>query len=157
MKWQNVGEMPCSVARSLAILGDRWTLLVLRNAFLGVRRFDDFQAQLGVTRHLLAERLNRLVEAGVMKKVAYQERPPRYEYRLTEKGRDLYPVLLALTTWGDKWLDEGRGAPLLYQHKGCGHVFRPTMVCSECGEPVTAHDVRPMAGPGLAVVGEGAA
>lgn len=150
MKWQNVGEMPCSVARSLSILGDRWTLLILRNAFLAMRRFDDFQAGLGVTRHILADRLNRLVDAGVLKKVPYQDNPPRYEYRLTEMGRDLYPVLLALTAWGDKWLDEGRGAPLEYLHKNCGHKFRPTMVCSECHEPVSPHDVMPVAGPGLA-------
>lgn len=150
MKWQNVGEMPCSVARSLAILGDRWTLLILRNAFLAMRRFDDFQASLGVTRHVLTERLNRLVEAGVLKKVPYQDNPPRFEYRLTEMGRELYPVLLALTAWGDRWLDEGRGAPLEYMHKDCGHKFRPTMVCSECKEPVMPHDVTPMAGPGFA-------
>lgn len=150
MKWQDVGEMPCSVARSLAILGDRWTLLVLRNAFLGLRRFDDLQANLGVTRHVLADRLGRLVEAGVLKKVPYQDNPPRHEYRLTEMGRDLYPVLLALTRWGDRWLDEGRGAPLEYLHKSCGRKFRPTMVCSECGEAVHPHDVVPMAGPGLA-------
>jgi DNA-binding HxlR family transcriptional regulator len=150
MKWENVGEMNCSVARSLSILGDRWTLLVLRNAFLAMRRFDDFQASLGVTRHVLADRLSRLVEADVLKKVPYQDNPPRFEYRLTEKGRDLYPVLLALTTWGDKWLDEGRGAPLEYVHKDCGKKFRPTMVCSECKEAVTPHDVMPVAGPGLA-------
>ena len=150
MKWENIGEMPCSVARSLSILGDRWTLLVLRNAFLAMRRFDDFQASLGVTRHVLADRLNRLVETGVLKKVPYQDNPPRFEYRLTEKGRDLYPVLLALTAWGDRWLDEGRGAPLEYVHKDCGRKFRPTMVCSECREPVTPHDVMPVAGPGMA-------
>jgi DNA-binding HxlR family transcriptional regulator len=157
MKWDNVGEMNCSVARSLSILGDRWTLLVLRNAFLAMRRFDDFQASLGVTRHVLADRLNRLVEAEVLKKVPYQDNPPRFEYRLTEKGRDLYPVLLALTAWGDKWLDEGRGAPLEYVHKDCGKKFRPTMVCSECREPVTPHDVMPVAGPGLAALSRKAA
>lgn len=150
MKWQDIGDMPCSVARSLALLGDRWTLLVLRNAFLGMRRFDDFQAGLGVTRHVLADRLARLVEGGVLKKVPYQDNPPRHEYRLTEMGRDLYPVLLALTRWGDRWLDEGKGAPLEYVHKTCGHSFRPTMVCSECGEAVTPFDVQPVAGPGLA-------
>ena len=100
------------MARSLSVMGDRWTMLVLRNAFMAVRRFDDFQAHLGVTRHVLADRLSRLVESGVLKKVAYQDKPARYEYRLTEMGRDLYPVLLALTAWGDKWMDEGRGAPL---------------------------------------------
>lgn len=150
MKWDDVGNLNCSVARSLSVMGDRWTMLVLRNAFMAIRRFDDFQANLGVTRHVLADRLSRLVDAGVMKKVAYQDKPPRYEYRLTEMGRDLYPVLLALTSWGDKWLDEDRGAPLEYVHKSCGHKFKPTMVCSECREPLSAHDVIPVAGPGLA-------
>ncbi|MDO8268902.1 MAG: helix-turn-helix domain-containing protein [Moraxellaceae bacterium] len=150
MKWQNVGEMPCSIARSLSILGDRWTLLILRNAFLAMRRFDDFQASLGVTRHVLADRLKRLVEAGVLRKEPYQDNPPRYEYRLTERGRELYPVLLALTTWGDKWLDEGKGAPLEYVHQSCGHKFTPVTVCSECREPVLPRDVTPVAGPGLA-------
>ncbi|MDI1301150.1 MAG: helix-turn-helix domain-containing protein [bacterium] len=150
MKWDDVGSLNCSVARSLAVIGDRWTMLVLRNAFMAVRRFDDFQAHLGVTRHVLADRLSRLVESGVLKKVAYQDKPARYEYRLTEMGRDLYPVLLALTAWGDKWMDEGRGAPLEYVHKSCGHKFTPTMVCSECREALKPHDVLPVAGPGLA-------
>lgn len=150
MKWDDVGNLNCSVARSLAVIGDRWTMLVLRNAFLGTRRFDDFQLQLGVTRHVLAERLKRLVEAEIFRKEAYQ--PNRYEYRLTDKGRALYPVLLSLTAWGDAWLDEGRGKPLVFQHKGCGKMMTPTMVCSECGEPVTARDVIPMAGPGLVAV-----
>lgn len=147
MKWQEVGETPCSMARSLAILGDRWTLLILRNCFLGMRRFDEFQASLGVTRQVLADRLSRLVEAGALKKVPYQERPPRYEYRLTEMGHDLHPVLLALANWGDRWLDEGRGAPVEYVHKACGHKFRPTMVCPECGEPVGSRDVTAVPGP----------
>lgn len=155
MKWQNVGEMPCSIARSLSILGDRWTLLVLRNAFLAMRRFDDFQASLGVTRHVLADRLNRLVEAGVLRKEPYQDNPPRYEYRLTERGRELYPVLLALTTWGDKWLDEGKGAPLEYVHQSCGHKFTPVTVCSECREQVLPREVTPVAGPGLAAASAG--
>ncbi|HCR1275103.1 TPA: winged helix-turn-helix transcriptional regulator [Pseudomonas aeruginosa] len=152
MKWQEVGETPCSMARSLAILGDRWTLPILRNCFLGMRRFDEFQASLGVTRQVLADRLSRLVEAGALKKVPYQERPPRYEYRLTEMGHDLHPVLLALANWGDRWLDEGRGAPVEYVHKACGHKFRPTMVCPECGEPVGSRDVTAVPGPGFAAM-----
>lgn len=150
MKWDDVGNLNCSVARSLAVIGDRWTMLLLRNAFLGTRRFDDFQLQLGVTRHVLAERLKRLVEADIFRKEAYQ--PNRYEYRLTDKGRALHPVLLSLTAWGDTWLDEGRGRPLILQHKSCGKAMTPTMVCSECGEVVTARDVIPMAGPGLVAV-----
>jgi DNA-binding HxlR family transcriptional regulator len=149
MKWDDVGSMPCSVARALSVIGDRWTMMIVRNAFLGVRRFDHFQSTLGVTRQVLAERLARLVEEGVLKKQTYQERPPRYEYRLTQKGRDLHPILLMLVAWGDKWLDEGRGAPLEYRHKECGKVTKPTLVCSECGEPVTARDLAPLAGPGL--------
>lgn len=149
MKWQDVGEQPCSIARSLSVIGDRWTMLLLRNAFLGTRRFDDFQAQLGVTRHVLAERLKRLVEHNILKKVPYQDRQERFEYRLTEKGRDFYPVLLALVSWGDKWMDEGRGAPIIYQHKSCGQMMTPTLTCSECHEPLTARDVIPMMGPGM--------
>lgn len=147
MKWDDIGDLNCSVARALAVVGDRWTMLVLRNAFMGIRRFDDFQRQLGVTRHVLAERLKRLVDENILRKQLYQTN--RFEYRLTDKGRDLYPVLLALTTWGDRWLDEGRGPPIVYHHKPCGHLMKPTMVCSECGEPVTARDVVPMAGAGL--------
>ncbi|WP_262462802.1 winged helix-turn-helix transcriptional regulator [Alloalcanivorax balearicus] len=147
MKWDDVGNQACSVARTMAVIGDRWTMLILRNAFMGTRRFDHFQLQLSVTRHVLSERLKRLVDAGIFRKEAYK--PNRYEYRLTQMGRDLYPVLLAVTAWGDTWLDEGRGAPLVFQHKGCGEMMTPTLVCSECGEKVTASDVIPMAGPGL--------
>ena len=151
MKWQDVGAMPCSIARTLSVVGDRWTLLILRNAFLATRRFDDFQSQLGMTRHLLADRLRKLVDEGVLKKVAYQDKPERYEYRLTDKGKELYPLLLALVAWGDKWMDEGKGAPVEYQHHRCGHKFRPVMVCSECGEPLNPREVTPMMGPGLPV------
>jgi len=150
MSWQNVGDMPCSVARSLAVLGDRWTLLIIRSAFLRVRRFADLQAQLGIPKHVLSVRLNRLVEDGVLQRVPYQDAPPRYEYKLTGKGRDLYPVIIMLTAWGDKWLDGGHGAPLLYRHKACGEIFTPVPACSACGEPVGAHDVTLEAGPGLA-------
>nr|WP_211219609.1 winged helix-turn-helix transcriptional regulator [Nevskia ramosa] len=137
------------MARSLAIVGDRWTILILRNAFLRTRRFDDFQAQLGITRHLLANRLAKLVKLGVMSKVAYQERPPRYEYRLTEMGRDWYSVQLALVAWGDKWLAGAAGPPLEFVHQTCGHKFRPVTVCSECREPLDIREITPIAGPGL--------
>jgi len=153
MKWDDVGDLNCSVARTLAVIGDRWTMLVLRNAFMGIRRFDDFQRQLGVTRHVLAERLKRLVDAQIFSKVLYQ--PNRFEYRLTDKGRALYPILLALTTWGDAWMDDGRGPPIVYHHKSCGHHMTPTMVCSECGEPVNARDVIAMAGSGFSAASGG--
>src|SRR5215468_6701997 len=99
MRWADVGDLSCSVARTLSVVGDRWTLLVLRDAFLGIRRFESFQA-VGLSRHRLADRLRRLVGAGVLERVRYQERSPRYEYRLTEKGRDLYPVIVSLLHWG---------------------------------------------------------
>jgi DNA-binding HxlR family transcriptional regulator len=147
-----VGDLNCSVARTLSVIGDRWTMLVLRNAFIGIRRFDDFQRQLGVTRHVLAERLKRLVDAQIFSKVLYQ--PSRFEYRLTDKGRALYPILLALTAWGDTWMDEGRGPPLYYHHNTCGHRMTPVMVCSACNEPLVARDVIAMVGPGLASVSD---
>jgi DNA-binding HxlR family transcriptional regulator len=149
VKWSEVGEVNCSVARTLSVVGDRWTLLVLRNAFLGVRRFDDFYASLGVTRHVLASRLARLVECGVFDKVSYQARPPRFEYRLTEKGRDLYGVIATLAMWGDRWMDEGRGAPLLFKHLNCGKRTHPQLVCSECGERIDPRHMQVEPGPGI--------
>lgn len=149
MKWDKVGEIRCSVARTASVIGDRWTMLILRNAFLRMRRFEDFQANLGVTRHLLAGRLKRLVGEGILARVPYQQAPLRHEYRLTDKGKALHPVLMALTAWGDAWMDEGAGPPLLYQHRGCGKHMRPLMVCSECHEPIDVHQVLPIPGPGL--------
>lgn len=121
MRWEELSEQPCSLARVLAILGDRWTLLVLRDCFLGVRRFDDFERSLGVTRHVLADRLKRLVEAEILAKVPYQERPLREEYRLTEKGMELYPAILSLVNWGDRHLAGRRGAAA----GACAQALRP--------------------------------
>ena len=100
MKWEEIDQQACSVARALSVLGERWTLLIVRDAFRGTRRFDEFQRSLGVTRHRLAERLRKLVDEGVLTRVAYMDRPTRYEYRLTRKGLALYPVLLTLSHWG---------------------------------------------------------
>lgn len=141
MRWEELSEQPCSLARVLAILGDRWTLLVLRDCFLGVRRFDDFERSLGVTRHVLADRLKRLVEAEILAKVPYQERPLREEYRLTEKGMELYPAILSLVNWGDRHLAGVEGPPLEHVHKHCGQHMHGVLVCSECGEPLHARDV----------------
>lgn len=120
MKWEEIGDQPCSVARTLSVLGDRWTMLILRNAFMGVRRFDDFQRSLGLTRHVLSERLKRLVEHEILVKVPYVQRQERFEYQLTEKGLDLYPIILAMVQWADKWMDLGMGKPLEFTHKSCG-------------------------------------
>lgn len=148
MRWNDLDQERCSVARTVSVIGDRWTLLVLRDCFLGVRRFEDFQQRLGVSRPMLVDRLRKLVEAGVLKKVAYQESPARYEYRLTRKGLDLHPVLMAIVHWGDVHMAGQRGRPLLHRHTGCGHLFDPVMVCSECSAPVTAKDVTVERGPG---------
>lgn len=148
MRWDDLSRENCSLARSLAVLGDRWTLLILRDALLRVRRFEEFEESLGIARRVLSERLALLVDEGILKKVAYQDNPPRHEYRLTEKGLELYPVILSLVHWGDKYYDRKKGPPLLHTHKTCGHDFRAVMTCSECGEPVTARDVIVHAGPG---------
>lgn len=149
MRWDALDREPCSIARTVSVIGDRWTLLVLRECFLRVRRFDGFQVRLGITRHLLADRLRKLVKAGVLERVRYQARPARYEYRLTEKGRELQPVLLALVRWGDRHLAGARGKPLLYEHAACGHEFEPVTTCSVCHAEVSARDVRVKPGPGL--------
>src|SRR5262245_28455470 len=101
MRWSELKRENCSVARTVSVIGDRWTLLILRDCFLRVRRFEEFQARLGVTRHLLADRLRKLVKAGVLRREMYQARPRRYEYRLTERGLDLQPVMLSIVHWGD--------------------------------------------------------
>lgn len=149
MRWNEIGDVPCSVARTLSVIGDRWTLLVLRDAFLRTRRFEDFQRHLGVTRHLLADRLRKLVASGILDKVAYQQRPVRHEYVLTPKGRDLYPVIVSLVSWGDRWMAGEEGPPLALVHKGCGHRMSPALVCPECGEPVGPRDVTAELGPAL--------
>ncbi len=142
MRWQELDQEPCSLARTLAVVGDRWTLLILRDAFLGVRRFEAFQNRLGVTRHVLSDRLRKLVEHAVLEKSVYQERPLREEYRLTRRGRELHPVIVHLVQWGDRHLADERGAPLFHIHRGCGHRLRATMTCADCGEAVQARDVR---------------
>ncbi|ENV36494.1 hypothetical protein F959_02439 [Acinetobacter venetianus RAG-1 = CIP 110063] len=144
MKWHELGEMSCPIARSLSIFGDRWTLLIIRNAFLRTRRFDDFQKQLGITRHLLTERLNRLVDNKIFEKVLYQEAPKRYEYKLTEKGLALYPIIMAVTTWGNYWHNEDHKYPVLeYIHKECGHKTKALMSCEHCHKELTAKNTLP--------------
>ena len=149
MRWQDIGELDCTIARTLSVIGDRWTLLILRDAFLGIRRFEGFAADLGTTRHRLAARLAKLVEHGILERVRYQERPERFEYRLTEKGRDLYPVIVSLTRFGDRWLAGKAGPPVELVHRGCGRRVMPALACPECGEPVGARDMQARPGPAL--------
>ena len=142
MKWEELSREPCSVARTLAVIGDRWTLMILRDCFLGVRRFEAFQEKIGVTRPILSDRLRKLTAAGILSRVPYQERPVRYDYRLTEKGLSLYPVILGLAHWGDVHLAGEAGPPVSRRHKACGHLFDPVVTCSECGDVVAAREVQ---------------
>jgi len=142
MRWEELEQQPCSLARTLSVVGDRWTLLVLRESFLGIRRFDELEKRLGITRHVLAERLKKLVEAGVLDKVAYQQRPLREEYCLSAKGRDLYPAIMALVNWGDRHMSGAEGAPIRHIHRTCGQPMHGVLVCSDCGEPLQPRDVQ---------------
>jgi DNA-binding HxlR family transcriptional regulator len=140
-------DMTCSVARCLDVVGEWWSLLIIRDAFLGVTRFDDFQARLGISRNILTQRLNRLVEYEILKRVAYSEHPPRSEYRLTAKGRDLWLVVTAMRQWGDTWAAPA-GPPVETRHDACEHVVTVVPACSYCGETLDARSVTAVAGPG---------
>ena len=146
MRQTSFADIHCSLARSLEVIGDWWSPLILRDIHLGLTRFDELVADLGISRGLLAVRLETLVDGGVVERVEYRAHPPRYEYRLTEAGRDLVPVLLALTAWGDRWhsLD---GAPIVARHR-CGSTAAPAIVCAHCGESITDDGMRYEAGPG---------
>ena len=141
MKWSDLADERCSVARSVAVIGDRWTLMILRDCFLGIRRFEDFERRLGISRSVIADRLKTLTDEGVLRREAYQDRPVRHEYRLTEKGLALSPVMLAIVHWGDVHYAGEAGPPLIHRHKACGCDFTPVQTCSECREPVGARDV----------------
>ena len=146
-------DQVCSIARSLEVLGERWTLLVVRDALLGLRRFDQFQRSLGVARNILTDRLGRLVTAGVLERIPYQERPVRHEYQLTPMGYELAVPIIGLMHWGDRHLADPAGPPRLTRHGTCGGKLRAALVCEKCDEPVSLSelDVRP--GPGLRTSG----
>jgi DNA-binding HxlR family transcriptional regulator len=147
MERKSFGDMHCSVAQCLEVVGEWWSMLIIRDAFLGVTRFDTFQERLGISRNILNQRLNHLIEAGVLTKVRYSNHPPRYDYRLTDKGRDLWPVLTTMRQWGDKYAAPD-GPPLQTIHRGCGHLTEAVLVCSACGEQISGRDVRAISGPG---------
>lgn len=129
--------------RAFQVLGDRWTSHVIAAAFLGHRRFNDMQNALNVAPNILSDRLSRLVEIGVLRRELYQQRPDRWEYRLTDEGRDLYPLIAELNQWGDRWLAGERGAPLITYHRSCGQPLAPKITCDQCGDEVSAFDVTP--------------
>lgn len=139
---------PCGVARAMDVVGELWAFLIIRNVFLGVRRFGGLRQNLRISRKVLTERLELLVRRGILERRLYQQRPPRHEYRLTPMGVDLFPVLMALSRWGDRWLAGPDGAPIEYLHRRCGKVTQPRVVCGDCGEDLGAHNVQPSLGPG---------
>jgi DNA-binding HxlR family transcriptional regulator len=140
----------CSIARSLEVVGERWSLLIVRDVMNGHRRFDQLQKALGIARNVLASRLERLVEEDILERRAYQSSPERYEYFLTEKGLDLWPALIALMRWGDRHSPGPDGPPMLIVHKECGGAVNDRGICAECGRVLHARDARALPGPGLA-------
>lgn len=131
----------CSIARALEIIGERWTLLILRDTSRGIHRFDDLHANLGITRSVLTARLSRLVDAGLLERRPYQTKPERFEYHPTSKARELWPVLMHLLLWGDRHYPAPEGPPLTTEHQDCGGHLTDTLTCDRCNQPLTAADV----------------
>jgi DNA-binding HxlR family transcriptional regulator len=149
MQRTNFGQMACSIARTLDVIGEPWSPLILRDVWVGFTRFEQIQADLGISRKVLTERLNYLVERGVLERRPYDRRP-RYEYVLTERGVELVDLLMVMVGWGDKWLAGEAGPPVLYRHQACGEVSRAELRCAHCGEPMQAGDIDLLPGPGAA-------
>src|ERR1700730_15854444 len=149
MRWQQIDTMTCSLARTLSVVGDRWTMLILRCVFLGIRRFDAIQQDLRLTPHRLSDRLVKLVRSGILRRVAYEKHPRRFEYRLTEKGFDLYPLIATMTEWGDRWMAGAAGVPVELVHEPCGHTIKPKLICPSCELKIDAREMSARPGPAL--------
>ena len=149
MQRTKFGATACSIARTLDVIGEPWSPLILRDVWVGMNRFDQLQADLGISRKVLTERLNHLVDRGVIERRPYDQRP-RYEYVLTGKGRELVDVLMVMVAWGDKWLAATAGPPVLYRHHACGEISHVDLVCAHCGKPMHADDIDVLPGPGAA-------
>ena len=149
MQRTDFSAMACSIARTLDVMGEPWSPLILRDVWVGMNRFEQLQADLGISRKVLTERLNHLVEHGVLERRPYDRRP-RFEYHLTDKGTELVEVLMVMVRWGDTWLAGEAGPPVLYRHHACGEISSVDLRCSGCGEPMHAEDVDVLAGPGAA-------
>jgi DNA-binding HxlR family transcriptional regulator len=148
MRKTEIEQLTCSVARTIGAVGERWTLLLLREFFLGSRRFEILQAHTGISSRALSDRLQRLQKLGIIIPITYQQRPARHEYRLSDKGLELYPIIVSMTYWGDRWMKaKGEPHPARLVHKDCGHVFKPVLTCGTCGEATGARDVRVKIGP----------
>jgi len=150
MQRTQFGEMACSIARTMDVVGEPWSPLIVRNIYIGITRFDQLQESLGISRKVLAERLRWLTETGVLERREYSSRPPRHEYVLTAKGLELFEVLMVMVAWGDKWLAGQAGPPVLYRHHACGQISHAELRCSECGQPMRATDIDVLPGPGAA-------
>ena len=148
MQRTDFADMTCSIARTFDLAGEPWTPLILRDVYLGITRFDEMQRDLGISRKVLAGRLDRLVEHGVLERRTYSERPPRHDYVLTDKGGELVDVLLAAVAWGDRWEAGDAGPPVRIRHRDCGEITHAELHCAECGEPMTHADIEVLAGPG---------
>jgi DNA-binding HxlR family transcriptional regulator len=135
MKHDELGDLYCSVARTWSVIGERWTMMILRECFRGERRYDHFRSKLGLGSNVLNDRLRVLVDEGILDRVQYQDKPARHEYRLTKKGADLYPVLLSLIAWGDAYKNDV--PPMKLIHRGCGQPAEPRTTCEHCGEPLS--------------------
>ena len=149
MLGRDYSDQVCSISRALEVVGERWTLLVLRDVLLGRHRFDELVESLGVTRTVLSGRLRHLVDEGVLERKAYQQRPERFAYHLTDKGRALTPVIAHLLWWGDRYYPEPAGPPRLLRHRGCGGPVRPAFKCGDCGTQLASRDIVTDPGPGL--------
>ncbi|BCK52985.1 winged helix-turn-helix transcriptional regulator [Nocardia wallacei] len=147
MQRTNFGDMACSIARTLDVIGEPWSPLILRDVWVGYTRFDQIQADLGISRKVLTERLNHLVDSGILERRPYDSRP-RYEYALTPQGAELVDLLMVMVRWGDKWLAGKAGPPVLYRHHACGEFSSVDLRCAHCGEPMHAGDVELLPGPG---------
>jgi DNA-binding HxlR family transcriptional regulator len=150
MQRTRFGDMVCSIARTLDVIGEPWSPLILRDVWVGIRRFDEIQADLGISRKVLAERLRGLEDNGVLERRPYSARPPRFEYVLTGKGLELVDLLMVMVRWGDRWTAGEAGPPVLYRHRACGEVGHVELTCPHCGGPMHAGDVDVEPGPGAA-------
>jgi DNA-binding HxlR family transcriptional regulator len=150
MQRTRFGDLACSIARTLDVIGEPWSPLILRDIYVGINRFEQIQQELDISRKVLTERLKWLVEKEVLQRHAYSQRPLRYEYRLTAKGLELCDLLLVMVRWGDRWTAGEAGPPVLYRHHACGQVSHVELRCSVCAEPMRATDVDVLPGPGAA-------
>ena len=149
MRWNEIDTMTCSIARTLSVVGDRWTMLIIRDVFLGIRRFEGMQRDLGLTPHRLSDRLRKLVHDGILLRVTYEKHPRRFEYRLTEKGIDLYPLIVVMIEWGDRWMAGRAGVPVELVHRPCGHSIKPELTCPSCKSKIEPREMSARPGPAL--------